>query len=753
MKNLVKGTLVPFILFVSFFWTQAQETHEIKLVNQETMRPIIGATFQYGSQKGVSDKSGNILIYLDSKEIMKLSHLSFGAWELNATAIEKAIKEKVFYKQEDFINLYPVTVLAIRPSEKPIDKIKIDYQEQLAHDATAILTQNPGVSSIKKGGNYGFDPVIRGFKYEQLNIILDGVQSTIAACPNRMDPPTSQMAPNMLDRIEILKGPHALRFGTGFGGTINFIPAQIIFSEKNTYYGRVSSGFEANGDVTRNEAKVGFMNNRLDLAFFGSWSKGNDYTAGNGSAVAANFERSSVGLNLGFKHSALSQFKFSAIHNKARDTDFPALPMDLRKDHTWLLNAKHEIRFEERNLFSWNTALFASFVDHLMDNLLRPEAGRMSNNSTNANTFNYGGRSEGVWIFKESKLYAGTDLKIEEAKGNRERSFFKGPNSGVTLVDNAWQEGVITKGGLFAEYHIKKKNIQYILSSRIVLNHASINKPTKEFIQANGLKNTSTQWNPNISIGLKKPLSESVTLGTWFGRAQRSGSITERFINYFPVGLDPYELVGDPYLLPEKNHQLDVTFEWVGPKSKINIDLFASYLKDFISSYIDTDLNPRLPMSPGVRRYSNIEKAYKTGLEFNWSQELSTQFKHQMGIAYTIAQDVERKEPLPEIAPLDIRYTLMGNHLKGKLQTELSFRHVLEQSRISVEYGETTSPSFSLVDATIGYSIYENTRLSAGVNNLLNKSYNEHLNRSVRGTNEPILAPGRNLFASLNINF
>jgi iron complex outermembrane receptor protein len=242
-------------------------------------------------------------------------------------------------------------------------------------------------------------------------------------------------------------------------------------------------------------------------------------------------------------------------------------------------------------------------------------------------------------------------------------------------------------------------------------------------------------------------------LGTWFGRAQRSGGLTERFINYFPVGLDPYELVGNPFLLPEINHQLDVTFEWVGPKSKINIDLFASYLKDFISSYIDTDLNPRLPMSPGVRRYINIEKAYKTGLEFNWSQELSAQFKHQMGIAYTIAQDVEREEPLPEIAPLDIRYTLMGNHLKGKLQTEVSFRHVLEQSRVSKEYGETTSPSFSLVDATIGYSIYENTRLSAGVNNLLNRSYNEHLNRSVRGTNEPILAPGRNLFASLNINF
>jgi len=43
--------------------------------------------------------------------------------------------------------------------------------------------------------------------------------------------------------------------------------------------------------------------------------------------------------------------------------------------------------------------------------------------------------------------------------------------------------------------------------------------------------------------------------------------------------------------------------------------------------------------------------------------------------------------------------------------------------------------------------------LSAGVNNLLDEAYYEHLNRSVRGANAPILARGRNFYASLNIVF
>ncbi len=203
MKHVFKGFLMPLFLFATSILLQAQEIHKIQMINQQTMEPIIGATYQYGSQSGVSDKMGNISIYFENNKAMELSHLSFGKWQLDSKEVQFAMRDKFYLKRESFIELFPVTVLSLRPSEKPTEKIKIDYQEQLAHDAAAILSQHPTVSTIRKGGNYGFDPVLRGFKYDQLNIVLDGVQSTIAACPNRMDPPTSQMAPNMLDRIEI----------------------------------------------------------------------------------------------------------------------------------------------------------------------------------------------------------------------------------------------------------------------------------------------------------------------------------------------------------------------------------------------------------------------------------------------------------------------------------------------------------------------------------------------------------------------
>jgi iron complex outermembrane receptor protein len=90
--------------------------------------------------------------------------------------------------------------------------------------------------------------------------------------------------------------------------------------------------------------------------------------------------------------------------------------------------------------------------------------------------------------------------------------------------------------------------------------------------------------------------------------------------------------------------------------------------------------------------------------------------------------------------------------LKNKLKPEIAFRYVLKQSRISAEYGETESPSFSVVDLKVSYRALKFLGMTAGIQNLFNQNYYEHLNRSVRGTSSPIYAPGRNFYVSLNLN-
>ena len=749
--SLVIGLLTLFIS-VAFNSVNAQENERIQLIDQNTNEPITEATFQYADQNGISNEEGFIEFQFVPLEKMKLSHVTYGQYILTEEDIRTAMSNQIFHWEESPLMLYPVTILALRPKTNENKIIKLDYQDNMAHDGGSVLTQTPVISTIKKSGSYGFDPVLRGFKYDQLNIVLDGVQSATAACPNRMDPPTSQMAPNMLDRIEILKGPHALRYGSGFGGTINFISTPKRFTEERDLYGRVSAGYETNGHVFREEGVIGVSGARYDVGLFGSWSQGRDYKDGNKQSVDGEFLRGSLGIAAGFKLTDKHQLNGHVNNNLARNADLPAYALDLSKDDTWMVNLGHIANIQKKTLKTWESAVYGSFVKHLMDNELKELDPRMVDASTNAKTRTYGGRTEGLWKWTNMTLYTGVDVRVEEAEGIREREFLMGPMMGKTVFDNAWQHGRINKTGVFAEYHYAKKGWQLVLASRLEVNNANTLETSAEF--SNVYNDTKiTEFNPSVSIGTVKNFKKGASIGLWLGRAQRSGSLTERYINYFPIGQDPYEMLGNPNIQPEINNQADLTFQYRHAKASINVDVFASYLQDAISSAIDTSLTPRIPSSPGVRSYINIDKGFKTGVEFTWLQEWVKGLQHQMSLAYTYGQDLTRDEPLPEIAPLDMRFRLMGNFVRGKVKPEFGVRHVIQQARISTEYGETQSPSFTILDASFGSQISDVFGIIFGVKNLLGTQYYEHLSRSVVAATHPIFEPGRSYFISLNLNF
>jgi len=652
----------------------------------------------------------------------------------------------------DTIELYPATVISIRPDTDKKELLELDYLDNMAHDGGALIDQLASINTIRKSGAYGFDPVFRGFKYEQLNLVLNGAQTASAACPNRMDPPSSQMSPNMIQKIEILKGPFALRYGNAFGGTINFISSAPTFSEKPEAYGRVSGRYDSNGGVFRTEGLMGIRTKRANLGLYAAWSDGQDYQTGDHNPIPADFMRASLGARMGIQLSRNQTVKLSATRNLARDADFAALPMDLRNDDTWMLSASHILYPDAGKLKSWQSTIYGSLVDHLMDNLLKPLEPRQVNATTRANTLNYGFRTEGAWSFTQMRLYTGMDYRFEGAEGQRTREFLMGPNSGNVAYDNVWQGGEIRRAGLFAEYHFQGAVLKWIFSGRLNYNLAEMTDPDPAFDDLYSETRTQ-QVNPALSLGATRKFTDKLSLGFWLGHVHRSGSLTERYINYFPVGVDPYEMLGNPTLVPEINNEADLTFQWRSGQSSIQLDLFVAYLRNPISSIIDEDLIPRMPTSPGVRRYINIDHALKSGFEANWQQKLPANLQQNISLAYTYGQDLERKDPLPEIAPLDLRVKLFGTYFAHRLKPYLSFRYVMEQSRISNEFGETLTPSFALFDLGVSLKLNRLVGFTLGVQNLFDVLYYEHLSRSLRDVSAlPIYAPGRCFFLSFNLD-
>lgn len=726
----------------------------IRLIDIETGNPIINAKYEYGEQKGYSNQKGKIFFHYVNGVQMKLSHLTYGNWILSDEQIRKAINEGVFFKESKIRMFSPVTVIGVRSKvPQPMNEFSIGYNQKLEHDISSLLNQIPAFNSIRKSGSFGYDPVFRGFANEQLKVVFDGCQFVIPACPNRMDPPTSHFALNMLDRIEIIKGPYSMRYGGGLGATINLIPVSNEFSEDFSFNGGVSFGYESNGKVPKTEAQIGFSNKDFSFNFYGGWSQGADYKSGDEVIVPSSFTRKSFGTKLDFRVTTKQTLSFLTELNQALDVDFPTLPMDLKKDNTLILNLKYNVDLNVGILKSINTSFFGSFVDHVMNNLNR--ISRMANAETSANTFSFGGRTEATLISDNSNFYIGGEVSFEGAEGFRTREILSGPNSGKVFKDNVWQDSRLNKITLFAEYQNLFGWFNYVISSRLEFNSAEINFPDSLFLGYNP-DSKVFQINPSVSIGLLKTFQEIGKIGFWIARAQRSGSLLERFVNFLAVGQDPYEILGNPQVKPEVNNQFDFTFDLSLFKgTSINIDIFAAYLQNYISSIIDSTLKPRLATSPGVRKIINIEKAYKTGFELEWRHFLTSFLSYYLNIAYTYGQDLFRDSPLPQIAPLDIRFTVLSEFFRNKLLSKVICRYVAKQSRIAKEFGELPTPSFFLLDFEFLYKLTNKISLLFGVSNVLDRNYYEHLNRSLSGTNPPIRlsAPGRNIFVVLNISY
>lgn len=729
----------------------AQGSIKFQVLDQLHREPIVGLTYQYGNQQGISNETGYLILNYDPSVPLLLSHIMYGKWQLSPEeVIEASFKGRV-YRREQIVNLQPVSIISLKTMDGKDQKILISDQERLHHDAGAILNLNPVVNGIRKSGAFAFDPVMRGFKYEQLNIVIDGFQTAGAACPNRMDPPTSQVALNRIKQVEILKGPHALRYGIGLGGTINFIQEDPHFSIEKGVYGRFSSMYESNGNIFRNEGRVGFNGENHDIGIMGSWSTGTDYADGEGNVVPSSFKRGTLGIYADFKLSHHDLLQVTVNRNFARDVDFPTLNMDLRSDDTWMGSVRHTRNFQGRMLQKWTTSGYFTFVDHLMDNGLRDIQPRMMNARTPASTQNIGARTEGVWHLGKAKLYGGADFRTEAAQGVREREFLLGPNAGRTLFDNAWLDSRINKAGLFATYQLPLGKYVFSLAGRMDINQALAQDNEPEFEQINENMEV-TQLNPGISAGLSRDLGQHFNIGLWLARVQRSGSITERFINYFPVGVDPFEMVGNAALRPETNNQVDLVLGFTKTQIQVEWSVFAAYLTDYITAE-RINVAPRIPSSPGVRQFINVDEALKTGFEMAVSHDLGRGIRQQVMMAYTYGKNLSANEALPEIAPMDIRYSLIGSHLNNRLHTAIRFRHVIAQNRISKSFSEMATPRFTLLDLDASYAISSQVSFKLGAQNLLNESYYEHLNRPIGIDRVPLFAPGRNFFAMISVKF
>ncbi|WP_299336271.1 TonB-dependent receptor [uncultured Psychroserpens sp.] len=667
-----------------------------------------------------------------------------------------------------------ITVLdqVIITGNKRIDPILTsvsnNYSERIVQpkNVADLFNSINGFSSIKRG-NYAIDPSFRASQYEQLNIQYDGGTKVMHACPNRMDPITTHIIPEEIAKIEIIKGPYTVRYGATFGGIINMVTQKPDYEDYGLH-GKVSAGYESNGNSIVNLAQLQYIKEKFDIVTNAGYRDFGNYEDGNGIEIPSSFRSTDYGFKIGYNFSDVQRLQVHWRQSFGRDVLHAALPMDTEYDNSSILSLDYKLDDIGRVVNSLTAKVYYSYVDHLMTNINRPSF-MMTEASSAVDATTIGGKLELNWKpFKNWNVFSGLDAMHIARDGNRQR-LVKIMNGNLlpmpmSFTDKVWQDSYITDIGLFTEvkYTINPKTI-FTAGIRYDNVVSDIQDPEADFAELYDLKKR-TEHNVSGTLSVKKLISDNFTLEAAYGRGVRSANMIERYINHFNVGQDPFEYIGNPNLKAEVNNQFEIGFKG-REKLKNGFNSFtyeAAFYYSFFENYIvgiidETQTRKFMPMAQpqNPKVFRNLNEAYKTGFEISASVNFLNDFVFKTDFAYVYAKNKDLSESLPLTPPLTSR--IHFGFEKDTYWVNLQYNLVSKQDNISRSFGETETDGYQTLDFRFGMKPIKNVTLGLAVINVFDENYNNHLNFSFTNQENfgrtPITEPGRNFSAFLQYKF
>lgn len=694
-------------------------------------------------------------------------------------------KEMTFELQVDVKQLTAVEIRDDKIENHAYSKVVIKkalLDQEPIRDIGDFLRTIPNVGAVRKGGA-NLDPVIRGFKFDQLNVQVDNGQSMEGGCPNRMDPTSAHIEASDIEAIEVLKGPFALRYGPTMGGVVNLLTINPRPFDSFQIHVKGNLGYESNWNGQRQHITVLGGGQKVFFSLSGNNSNYGNYADGDGNVVRSDFRKMGFTGKLGFAIAKNHIITASYSEFYARDVAFPSLPMDERTDNTKLMSFDYKGKEISKTVNTLEFKAYYSYIDHTMDNNERPFGDTVSA-IANIIAKKMGYRFEAGLNLGGGHLFIGSDYYSIDKDGQRDKHMIGQPpmpNGMVPLkIENLWNKALISNLGFFTEYKKQIKKWEIVGAARIDLNSAesdSISLPNMMGVDLIGTPADSTQssfTNISASVGATRAINKNFSIGASFGRGVRSPGMIERFIISLPVGYDNYEYIGNPLLKPEANNEFDLVFKYKKEKiGAFELTAFYSIITDYISGvYIPKTIQkPLTAQVLGVKKFDNIGTANMAGFEFGYASPNHYKWRLSATAAYTmgniaevevfefdanhnaINSEIIKNDPLAEIPPLDAKVNFGYKFMNGKIIPVIGFRYVAAQNRISKANLEPNSPSFNLLNLSVLYKYNEYLDVSAGVNNIFDVAYAEHLNRRVLGTDFRIQEPGRIIYINLNFNF
>ncbi len=651
-------------------------------------------------------------------------------------------------------------------------------------DGGEFLRHVNGVEAGRMGG-HGLDPVIRGLDQNQLSITNDGAFH-FGGCPNRMDPPTSHMQLYTYDKAVVKRGYNSVLDGPPApGGSVAFERVNPTFAPDTDVSINIKTGggYNSNGNQVEGFVDMSMGNDWGYIRGFGSFADADNYKDGDGNEVRSSFTQFGGGGIIGRTFDADSWITLKIENNNVDDVLFPGSGMDAPVTDDWTYQLKGETDLDLGIIRGVKADVYLTTVDHVMnnfdlrDNMMHMEA-RME-----ADTL--GGKIVLNGASGEVSFDVGADFREVMRDGKRYSAMMASDpnyNDPQTLQAVLWGDTSIKELGLFAEAVIPlAETTKMTAGLRFAHVRASTgdadetptatmtNSTTGMVMQAGRSPNTlyqavygvtaSDQKENNIGglVRLEQQLADGLSLFGTLSRSVRTADATERYIaSYSGKG----QWVGNPNIAPEKHHQVDLGVTYNNESINFKGSAFYNSVDDFIQRYVGQDTGTAPYTNVTIHR--NID-ATLMGFEAEAQIHLSDVFRINLSGAYTHGENETSDVPLAQIPPLSGRAELIYDD--SQLMAGVRVNAAAKQTRI--DWGSDGSdgalgtnldarktPGWMSVDLFGSYNLTETFQLNAGVTNVFDETYANHLNRE-DGFNAAVQVnePGRSFYVRGVVSF
>ncbi|MFV5312212.1 TonB-dependent copper receptor [Acinetobacter schindleri] len=611
-----------------------------------------------------------------------------------------------------------------------------------ASDGADYLQSIVGFSSVNSGAGTNGDVTFRGMFGSRIKILTDGTEN-LGACPSRMDSPTSYISPESYDRISVIKGPQTVQYAnTGSAATVIFERRPEQFNEDHHYRGQASVLMGSFGRLDHN-VEVAAGDEQKYIRLNTNRSVANSYQDGNGNTVPSDWERWNADLALGWTPDENTWVELTG--GKA---DGEAVYAGRMMDGSKFARESLGLRVEKRNISDViqkvEGQINYNYNDHVMDNYslrdFKPTRMMPNETATNVARKTLNARVAMTSEWDKVKLISGVDTQ------NNEHSIRK-TTDGVSyqnlprMTDMEFQSI-----GAFGEltYDLGNDN-QFVTGLRL-------DQVDVDAVQSN---QSRQQLLPSGFLRFENIHPEHEDGKTYMGLGY-----VERMPDYWEL-FSPKSGNGNTNTFKnintEKTLQLDVGYQ----HSHGKFNSWASAYAGLINDYVITTYKPTGMMGMLEAHSRNVD-ATIAGAEAGIGYQLTDAIQADVSAMYAWGENTTNNTPLPQIAPLEARVNL--RYIQDKYNFGLLWRVVDGQNRISknegniVGYDLQPSAGFSTLSLNGTYNLAEDIDLSVGIDNVLDKTYTEHLNKMGNAgvglaANEQFNNMGRNYWARISMKF